>query len=108
MTDDRWEGWQFLLGEWQGEGSGKPGEGSAIFSFYLDLQENVLVRRNRVDYPATEPEIFFTEPHYKGFPAVLVRLSAVDVDDLKNLLMNAWSCQAPPELIRGMDQARDR
>ena len=56
---------------------------------------------------ATEPEIFFTEPHYNGFPAVLVRLSAVDVVDLKNLLMNAWKCQAPPELIRVMDQSRD-
>lgn len=57
---------------------------------------------------ATEPELFFTEPHYNGFPAVLVRLSAVDPDDLKNLLLNAWSSQAPPELVRALDQSRDQ
>ncbi len=56
MTDNRWKAWQFLLGEWEGEGSGKPGEGKAVFSFYPDLQENVLVRRNRVDYPATDAQ----------------------------------------------------
>lgn len=56
---------------------------------------------------ATEPELFFTEPHYNGFPAVLVRLSVMDVGDLKNLLRNAWRCQAPPDLISAMDQSSD-
>jgi hypothetical protein len=56
---------------------------------------------------ATEPEIFFTEPHYNGFPAVLVRLSAVDARDLEHLLMNAWRCQASLELVRAMDQSRN-
>lgn len=56
---------------------------------------------------ATEPELFFTEPHYNGFPAVLIRLSAVDTDSLENLLLNAWTCQAPPELVKGMDQSKD-
>ncbi len=56
MTDDLWDGWQFVLGEWQGEGSGEPGDGTAVFSFYPDLQQNVLVRRNRVDYPAVDAQ----------------------------------------------------
>lgn len=56
---------------------------------------------------ATEPELFFTEPHYNGFPAVLVRLPAIDVDGLKNLLIKAWTCQAPSELIRVMNQSKD-
>ena len=38
---------------------------------------------------------FFTEPHYNGFPAVLVRLHAVSVTDLEVLLEEAWRCQAP-------------
>jgi hypothetical protein len=38
---------------------------------------------------------FFTEPHYDGFPAVLVRLDAVSVADLKMLIAEAWRCQAP-------------
>ena len=45
-----------------------------------------------------EPAKFFTEPHYKGFPAVLVRLEAVTVTDLKRLLTDAWRCQAPIDL----------
>jgi hypothetical protein len=40
---------------------------------------------------------FFTEPHYDGFPAVLVRLDAVSVADLKVLIAEAWRCQAPAE-----------
>jgi hypothetical protein len=38
---------------------------------------------------------FFTEPHYEGFPAVLVRLEAVSVDDLETLIRDAWRCQVP-------------
>ena len=47
---------------------------------------------------AAEPAKFFTEPHYNGFPAVLVRLEAVTVADLKRLLADAWRCQAPIDL----------
>jgi len=47
---------------------------------------------------AADSEKFFTEPHYEGFPAVLVRLAAVTVADLKVLIAEAWRCQAPPEL----------
>jgi len=46
---------------------------------------------------SAEPKKFFTEPHYEGFPAVLVRLDAVTVADLKVLIAEAWRCQAPPE-----------
>jgi len=44
---------------------------------------------------AAEPKKFFTEPHYSGFPAVLVRLDAVTVADLKVLIAEAWRCMAP-------------
>ena len=37
---------------------------------------------------------FFTEPHYDGFPAVLVRLAAVSVADLRELLAEACRCQS--------------
>ncbi len=56
---------------------------------------------------ATDPELFFTEPHYNGYPAVLVRLSAIDAEDLENLLRDAWRCQATPELVKMMDQSRN-
>ena len=49
---------------------------------------------------ATEPAKYFTEPHYNGFPAVLVRLEAVTVADLRPLLEEAWRCLAPASLVR--------
>ncbi|CAN5586527.1 hypothetical protein BH10CHL1_BH10CHL1_14940 [soil metagenome] len=48
-------------------------------------------------------EKFFTEPHYNGFPAILVRLAVVAVDELQVLLTNAWRCQAPPALVKCFD-----
>jgi hypothetical protein len=42
-----------------------------------------------------DAEKFFTEPHYNGFPAVLVRLVAIDVEELEPLIVHAWRCQAP-------------
>jgi hypothetical protein len=49
---------------------------------------------------AAEPDIYFTEPHYNGYPAVLVRLAAIDVDELRELLTDAWLVQAPKGLAR--------
>jgi hypothetical protein len=54
---------------------------------------------------ASDDEKFFTEPHYNGFPAVLVGLAAIDVDELEELLAEAWRCQAPKALVREPDQA---
>ena len=48
---------------------------------------------------AGDPERFFTEPHYNGFPAVLVRLPKVTRAQLLKLLEDAWRCQAPRALI---------
>jgi hypothetical protein len=48
---------------------------------------------------------FFTEPHYAGFPAVLVRLAAVTAGDLKILLAEAWRCQAPAEAPKSAKRA---
>jgi len=50
---------------------------------------------------AVEPEKFFTEPHYAGFPAVLVRLAAVTAADLRKLIEGAWRCRAPSALVKG-------
>ena len=50
---------------------------------------------------SAEPTKFFTEPHYNGFPAVLVRLAHVNTRELRVLLEEAWRCQAPAELLTG-------
>jgi len=50
--DDPWKPFQFMTGEWVGEGTGAPGEGSGGFSLQFDLERNVLVRKNYAEYPA--------------------------------------------------------
>jgi hypothetical protein len=55
-----------------------------------------------------DPERFFTEPHYNGFPAVLVRLPAVTRAQLRKLIVDAWRCQAPPTLRKEDAAARPR
>jgi hypothetical protein len=52
---------------------------------------------------AAEPDKYFTEPHYNGFPAVLVRLTEVDADEMRELLTDAWRVQAPKALVRAFD-----
>jgi len=52
-----------------------------------DLDKQVLL--------ASDREVFFTEPHYDGYPAVLVRLSKIDRARLKEVLTNAWRSRAP-------------
>jgi hypothetical protein len=53
---------------------------------------------------AADGEKFFTEPHYNGFPAVLVRLAAVDADELEELVTEAWRSQAPRALVEAFDR----
>ena len=52
---------------------------------------------------ASDPEKFFTEPHYNGYPAVLVRLAAVGTKELRELLTDAWRAQAPKALVKQFD-----
>ena len=53
-AEDPWQPLRFLVGTWTGEGGGAPGQGSGSFSFQLDLQDKVLIRKNRADYPAAK------------------------------------------------------
>ena len=46
-----------------------------------------------------DPSVFFTEPHYDGYPAILVRLAAVDVETLERIVRDAWRSRAPKKLI---------
>jgi hypothetical protein len=55
---------------------------------------------------AVDSDKFFTEDHYNGFPAVLVRLAAVDPDELAELLIDAWRAKAPRGLVAAYDAER--
>lgn len=45
------------------------------------------------------PQIYYETDHYKGWPAVLVRLSAIDDAELSHRIALAWRLKAPARLI---------
>jgi hypothetical protein len=49
---------------------------------------------------ADEPRVYFTTPHFDGYPAVLVRLAEIAVRDLEELITEAWLTQAPKKLVQ--------
>ena len=49
---------------------------------------------------------FFTESHYNGFPAVLVRLAAIEPDEIEDLIIEAWRCKAPRDLVERYDSSQ--
>jgi hypothetical protein len=52
---------------------------------------------------AADSAKFFTEAHYNGYPAVLVRLDEIDEGELAELLTDAWRLAAPRKLLAALD-----
>jgi hypothetical protein len=74
-----WDSWNWLIGEWIGEGSGQPGQGGGTFSFSLDLNNKIMVNKSHSEYPATENKpaiihesMMITSLDYKGTPSKAV------------------------------------
>lgn len=49
---------------------------------------------------ADDPAVYFTIPHFDGYPAVLVRLERIPVDELDELITEAWLARAPKRLAQ--------
>jgi hypothetical protein len=49
---------------------------------------------------ADDPEVFFTTPHFDGYPAVLVRLGEIGLADLEEVIVEAWLARAPKRLAQ--------
>ena len=47
---------------------------------------------------ADDPDVYFTTPHFNGYPAVLVKLDRIPVDELEEVVVEAWLCRAPKRL----------
>lgn len=54
---------------------------------------------------ASDPDVFFTTPHYDGYAIVLVRLDAVGLDELAELVTESWRLKAPVRVRRAYDEA---
>ena len=44
--------------------------------------------------------VFFTTPHFDGYPIVLVQLDLIGTDDLEEVVTEAWLARAPPKLVQ--------
>jgi hypothetical protein len=49
---------------------------------------------------AQEGDTYFTTSHFDGHPSVLVRLDSVPMEELSELIVEAWLCRAPPRMAR--------
>jgi hypothetical protein len=49
---------------------------------------------------ADDPAVYFTAPHFDGYPAILVRLDAIGVAELTEVIVEAWLAQAPKTLAK--------
>jgi hypothetical protein len=63
----------------------------------LDVKEMLL---------ASRPKVYFTTPHFDGWPAILIRLPAIPVKELRALLRQSWLERAPKKLVAELEGAR--
>ena len=49
---------------------------------------------------ADDPDVFFTTPHFEGYPAVLVQLEKIGLEDLREVIVEAWLARAPKRLAQ--------
>ena len=56
---------------------------------------------------ADDPGVYFTTPHFDGYPAVLVRLAEIGEAELNELITEAWLAQAPKSLAKAFLQNGD-
>jgi hypothetical protein len=49
---------------------------------------------------ADDPSVYFTTPHFDGYPAILVQLDRIGLDDLREVIVEAWLARAPKRLAK--------
>jgi hypothetical protein len=50
--------------------------------------------------------VFFTTPHFDGYPAVLVQLDRIAPPDLDEVIVEAWLARAPSRLAEAFLESR--
>ena len=51
--------------------------------------------------------VFFTTPHFDGYPAVLIRLPKISRKKLKDVLVEAWLARAPKRAVAAFLQNQE-
>ncbi|WEK50113.1 MAG: MmcQ/YjbR family DNA-binding protein [Candidatus Kaistia colombiensis] len=76
---------------------GRMQEDGFTFALKMDLGDRDMLI-------AIEPEIFFTNDHFRGYAYVLVRLRSIDADRLAPLVEKSWRYAAPKRLLQAFDR----
>ena len=66
----------------------------------------LVVRADPAEKPfliESRPDVYFDTRHYAGYPALLVRLEAIEEDELRERLIDAWLIKAPKRLVDSVD-----
>jgi hypothetical protein len=79
LVDDKLLAWDRPLRRSDLEALGDDAPKGAILCVFVDLETKDLLVTQR-------PTIYFTTPHFRGYPAVLVRLAKISTGELKSLL----------------------
>ena len=74
-------------------GDASPPSGPILAVRVADLGE-------KEDVLAAQHKGFFTIPHFDGYAAVLIQLSAVTKKTLRDAIIDGWSACAPPRLAK--------
>ncbi len=55
---------------------------------------------------ADDPNVYFTTPHFNGYPAVLVRLGRVPKAELRELIVEMWLTRVTRKMARDFLESR--
>jgi hypothetical protein len=93
-----------LPGAVEGPSYGTPGfrVGKKLFTRLHQDGVSLVVRIDadqRAMRMRADPATFYITDHYRDYPWVLVRLSVVEEDDLREVLEDAWRQSAPKRLL---------
>jgi hypothetical protein len=66
-------------------------DGDVVFKVGFDNAEMLMM---------TNPAVFYTTDHYRGYPSVLVRMSRVTKKQLADVIQMAWRENAPKKLLK--------
>jgi hypothetical protein len=69
-----------------------------VLTPFDDIEQGALI--------ATQPDVFYTTPHYQGHPTVLIRLSRIDPGDLRELVEQCWRRLAGKRLLQAYESRR--
>ena len=74
-------------------------DGETLVIRVVDLEDKEALLRS-------DPDVYYTTPHYDGYAYVLVRLAKADPAQLAELIEDAWRISAPKRLVSALDARR--